>query len=172
MIIDKTAIEQAFAHLIERARQGEEGVGLLAEDTRRPVRYVHQATRDRSVMTNVAATRWVPLRNVAEFPRLRYEVDPAELLDAYQQLEDGHHVPVILVHSHLTGGGLPSPTDVRYATNPALLHMIVDLAGPRPAPYLWHLSTDGETAKIRFQVADLRQRGNSATDLTRGVTRA
>lgn len=190
MIIDKATIEQAFEHLIERARQGEEGVGLLAEDVRRPVRYVHVSGRaGQGLVTNMAATRWAPLRNVAEFPRLRYEVDPAELLDAYQRLEDEHHAPVALVHSHLTGGGLPSSTDVRYATNPALLHMIVDLAGPRPVPYLWRITPNrpvpyGEAApssaeihndpvqKIGFQVADLRKQEYPATDLTRGVTGA
>lgn len=189
MIIDKTALEQALEHLIEQARQGMEGVGLLAEDTRRPIRHVRIGTSS-GLWTNVAAVAWAPLRNVAEFRRLRYEVDPPELLEAYQRLEDMHRAPVILVHSHLTGGGLPSETDIRYATNPALLHMIVDLGGIRPVPYLWRITPhqpvpfqrgevpppaevhDDVVQKVHFQVVDLLERENPATDLTRGVAGA
>lgn len=169
MIIGKAAFEACLAHLIDRARAGEEGVGLLAGPTHAPV----AATR--SVITNVAATRWESLTNVSEFPRLRYEVDPADLLAAYQGLEDEGLWPLVLVHSHLAGGAAPSLMDVRYATNPALLHMIVDLEPARPHAVLWDIRPGYPDAqrvcmKIRYQVTDLGKQESSATDLTRDVS--
>lgn len=170
MIIDKTAFEQAVAHLADRARAGEEGVGLFAGPRAAPAR---QAP---GLLSNVWADRWESLTNVSDFPRLRYQVDPDDLMAAYVDLEAAGYLPLVLVHSHLRGGADPSPTDIRYATNPALLHMIVHLGGTGPSPTLWRIlpgEPEGEqVAKIRFQLADLRKQEPSPTDLTRGVTSA
>lgn len=167
MIIDKAAYEQAMAHLIDRARAGEEGVGLLAGPSDAPAR------RAPGLLSNTWVDRWESLTNVSEFPRLRYQVDPDDLMAAYTGLEEAGYVPLILVHSHLTSGTVPSYTDIRYATNPALLHLIVDVSA-RPVGALWRIlpgERPGEqTAKIRYQVADLREQEPSPTDLTRGVT--
>lgn len=178
MIIGKAAFEQAVAHLIDRARAGEEGVGLLAGPKAAPavVGPVQPNARRLGVLTNMVADRWESLTNVSDFPRLRYQVDPDDLMAAYVDLETVGYIPLVLVHSHLRGGFVPSPTDVRYATNPALLHMIVDLGTARPVSALWRIlpgEREGEqTAKIRYQVADLREQEVKPTDLTRGVTSA
>lgn len=167
MIVDKTAMEAALTHLIAQARDGREGVGLLSQPLAAPV------GRTSSLHMNVTALRWSALDNVSEYPRLRYEVDPAELLTVYDALEADGFRPVVQVHSHLSGGAAPSPTDVRYATNPALLHMVVDLGGTRPVPVLWRIdATAGTWDKVRFQVADLRKQEYPPTDLTHGVTSA
>lgn len=172
MIIGKAAMEEALAHLIERARADEEGVGLLSAPLDgRP----QWSAANPAVLTNLAVTRWHALANVSEYPRLRYEVDPGELLAAYDALEADGHRPHIMVHSHLRTGVVPSATDVRYATNPGLLHLIVDLEGPRPVLALWRLHPGRalrDQEKVRFQVVDLREQENQATDLTHGVTDA
>lgn len=175
MIIDKTAMEQAIAHLIERARAGEEGVGLLSG----PIGPCPRDTdgdgdcgRPSCPQCPGRAVRWAPLANVSEFPRLRYEVDPGELLAAYNALEAEGLRPLAQVHAHLRGGASPSATDIRYATNPVLLHMIVDLSGPRPVPVLWRLALGSQPERVRYTIADLREQKNQATDLTRGVTDA
>lgn len=167
MIIDKTAFEECLAHLINEARLDMEGVGLLSGPITAPV------ARASGVLDNRTATRWTPLANTAEFPRFRYETDPGELLAAYGALETAGLRPGVIVHSHLTGGAAPSPSDVRYAADPAIMHMIVDLAAKRPYAVLWHLDPAlpiAEQLKIRYQIADLRKQGTSAGDLTRGVT--
>lgn len=166
MIIDRTALEACLQWLIAEARYRREGVGLLSGPLDAPVRAAG------GLLDNVTVDEWSPLTNVAEFPRVRYEVDPAELVDAYNNLEDLGYRPYVLVHSHLRGGGTPSPNDVRMAGNPALLHMIVDLEPARPVPYLWRLAPNEEPLKIRYQIADLRQQAISPTDLTRGVSQA
>lgn len=169
MIIDKGAFEACLAHLITCGRIRQEGVGLLSGPLDAPVRAAP------GQLDNVTATYWTPLTNVAEFRRVRYEVDPETLLAAYNELEAEGLRPAVLVHSHLTGGAAPSPADVRYAVDPALLHMIVDLAGPRPHAALWQVLpefwlSEERVMKIRYQVADLQKQGTSATDLTRGVS--
>lgn len=164
MIIDKTAFEACLAHLIACARISQEGLGLLAAPITAP------AEAAPGLITNRSATWWVPLANVAEFPRVRYEADPGQLLAAYEDLEAEGLRPTVLVHSHLTGGALPSPHDVRYAADPSLLHLIVDLEPQRPHPVLWRLAVGEEPLKIRYRVADLRKQETSAEDLTRGVT--
>lgn len=172
MIVDKAAFEQMIEHLTECARDAHEGVGLLSATLDGQPR--HTGGQGLAMITNVAVDRWTALANVSDYPRLRYEVDPAELIWAYEALEADGYRPAIMVHSHVTGGTLPSPTDIRYATNPALLHMIVDMAGSRPAVKLWQISPSAEGAQqvqaVRLAVADLRKQENPPTDLTHGVT--
>lgn len=173
MIIDKTAFEECLAHLIAEARLDREGVGLLSARLDAPARRGPIQPNGANLITNQTAEWWTPLANVAEFPRFRYEVDPDELLAAYNALEGAGMRPAVIVHSHLIGGAVPSVNDVRYAADPAVLHMVVDMAARRPHAVLWHLDPTlpvAEQMKIRYQVADLRQQRTSAEDLTRGVT--
>lgn len=164
MIIDRLALETCLLHLAERAAANEEGVGVLSGRLDAPARAAL------GLIDNITVEEWAALTNVAEFRRHRYEVEPDELIDTYNELEGEGLRPYVLVHSHLRGGGTPSLTDVRMAADPALLHMIVDLEGTRPVPYLWRLAPNMPEVKIHFQVADLRKQGNQATDLTRGVS--
>jgi proteasome lid subunit RPN8/RPN11 len=162
--IDRTACGAGRGHLITYGRIRQEGVGLLSGPLDAPVRAAP------GQLDNVTATYWTPLANVAEFPRVRYEVDPETLLAAYNELEAEGLRPAVLVHSHLTGGAAPSSADVRYASDPALLNMIVDLEPQRPHAVLWRLTPGTDPLKIRYQVADLRKQESSATDLTRDVS--
>lgn len=167
MIIDKTAFEECLAHLISEARADREGVGLLSGPLDAPLASAP------GVLSNQLVTWWTPLANVAEFPRFRYETDPDELLAAYNALERSGLRPGMIVHSHLIGGAVPSPNDVRYAADPAVLHMIVDMAARRPHAVLWQIDPEWpikDQFKIRYQVADLRKQKTSAEDLTHGVT--
>lgn len=164
VLIDRAALEACLAHLIAEARQRREGVGLLSGRLDGPVR------AGGGMLTNVHVEHWTALVNVAEFPQYRYEVDAEELIGAYNALEASGLRPYVQVHAHLRGGGAPSDNDIKLAGNPALLHMIVDLEGARPVPYLYRLTPGQPVEKIRFQVADLRLQAVSATDLTRGVS--
>lgn len=168
VLIDRAALEACLAHLIAEARQRREGVGLLSGRLDAPVR------AGDGVLSNVTVEHWTALVNVAEFPQYRYEVDDEVLVAVYNLLEGMDLRPYVQVHSHLRGGGAPSDNDIKMAGNPALLHMIVDLEGARPVPYLWRIDPSGKhmqrAEKIRFQVADLRLQVFPSTDLTRGVS--
>lgn len=151
MIIDRVAYDAMIEHMQEAAPL--EGVGLLAgpRDTSDHIPYeLYSGVRH--------VDRWVPLHNVAEYPRLRYEVDPEEQLAAWHALDDDGRRPWIACHSHVTTGTVPSPMDVRYAVDPTLLHMIVSLTGPEPVATLWRLhpyARPGTEQMITYRVVDL-----------------
>lgn len=146
MIIDRAAYTAMIEHMREAAPL--EGVGLLAGP-----RFLGPPD-----LAPQVCDRWVLLRNVAEYPRLRYEVDPEEQLAAWHALDDDGRRPWIACHSHVTTGTAPSPMDVRYAVDPTLLHMIVSLMGPEPVATLWRLhpyARPGTEQMITYQVVDL-----------------
>lgn len=186
MIIDAAAHAAMIEHLRQAAPH--EGCGLLAGprpdlcpyDTngdgdcgRRHCPHCLAASREGRV-----CDRWVPLPNRSEFPRLRFEMDDAELLDAWNALDaDGHRRPWIIVHSHVNAGPAPSPTDIVYAVDPTLLHLIVSIGGVAAYPRLWrirpHLTDPRErTHGVPFDVVDLGKQKPTPTDLTRRVADA
>jgi proteasome lid subunit RPN8/RPN11 len=122
------------------------------------------------------ADRWVPLENVAEFPRVRYEVDPEEVLAAHEALEADGRYPWIVVHSHPgpRGTTAPSGPDVAYARNPKQLHLIVADGGLHTVMVLWRLTPGADepdrVVRVRWQVVDQAQHESWTTDLTHGVT--
>jgi proteasome lid subunit RPN8/RPN11 len=164
--IARAAYDAAIAHV--QAAVPYEGVGLLAGPATFPL------VGDRPDPLHL--DRWVPLDNVTEFPRVRYEVEHVDLLLAHETLEDEGRYPWVVVHSHVRAAATPSGPDVEYARNPRQLHLIVALAGLHPAPMLWRLDpgleTREPTRKIPFQVVDQGGQGNPPTDLTHGVTGA
>ncbi len=187
MIIDSAAFQAMIDHMQQAAPN--EGCGLLAGPREQPCprdtdgdgncgrRFCpHCGPAAREVARTV--DRWVPLRNVSEFPRLRYEVDDGELIAAWEQLaDDGNRRPWIMVHSHVRGGPAPSETDIRYALDETILHLIVALGGVAAYPKLWrirpHLTSVRERAYgVPFDVVDLGKQKNSPTDLTRRVADA
>lgn len=163
----------AYTAMIDHMRLAAplEGVGLLAG----PKGHLdHIPYELRSDVPRV--DRWVPLVNTAEHPRLRFQVDPAEQIAAYEACEADGLWPWVMVHSHVRASAAPSETDIRYATDPNLLHMIVSLASSAPVAVLWRLDPNAaapdRAKKIHYQVVDLGFRANPATDLTHGVSGA
>jgi [CysO sulfur-carrier protein]-S-L-cysteine hydrolase len=105
-----------------RAVYPEEGVGLLAT-----------AAGD-------AVVRLFPIRNIAGLPRVRYEGDPLELLDAFQEIERAGWRLGAIYHSHPSSPAWPSAEDLRQARYPSALTLIVSLLRPeRPELKLFTL---------------------------------
>lgn len=182
MIIDRTAYDAMIQHMQEAAPR--EGVGLLAGPRDRcprdtdgdgncGQRYCPACGIDAVARV---ADRWVPLGNAAEHPRARYEVADGDLVDAWQALEDDGRRPWVIVHSHVRTSAAPSETDIRYAVDPSLLHMIVSLGGVEPVAVLWRLNPNtvapNHAKRVRYEVVDLGRNEYPATDLTRGVSSA
>lgn len=82
-------------------------------------------------------TRVLRATNVADSPRTRYELDPAEQLDLMREVEDAGDEVVGFYHSHPGGPAEPSPTDERLATWEGYLYLVVSLAGDEPAVGAW-----------------------------------
>lgn len=166
MIIDWTAYEAMIDHMRQAAP--EEGVGLLAG-------FNKIGMGDPRSFETVCDT-WTPLRNSAEFPRHRYEVDPGELVGAWNTLEATGRRPWIVCHSHVRDTTAPSELDVMLAADATLHHFVVSLLGTDPVATLWHLDsfTQGRdrVRRVRYQVADLGFQVKGNSDLTHDVTEA
>lgn len=67
----------------------------------------------------------IPVTNVAETPRHRYRLDPAEQLAAMDRIEATGRTVVGFYHSHPQGSSIPSAVDHREATWPGTLYVIV-----------------------------------------------
>lgn len=122
--------------------------------------------------------RWLPLRNASEFPRVRYEVLPTELLAAHEALEAESRYPWVVVHSHVgpATSTTPSPEDVEFARNPRQLHLILWVSLGSPTFQLWRLDPEthgpARVVRKRWRVVDQPRQAIPPTDLTRDVTGA
>jgi len=68
-----------------------------------------------------------PVRNIADDPSCRFEMDPADMVDAFRRArEDGEEV-LAIYHSHPSGPATPSELDRRLAYYPDLPYLIVSL---------------------------------------------
>jgi Predicted metal-dependent protease of the PAD1/JAB1 superfamily len=82
--------------------------------------------------------------NVADDPRLRFEIDPAVLLGAHRRARGGGAAVIGYYHSHPAGHPIPSATDCEHSTGDLRIWAII--AGR--------------------QVAFWRDRGNGFEELT------
>lgn len=75
-------------------------------------------------------------------PRVRYNVDPLELLNALREMERNHWSLMAIYHSHPATEAYPSATDIGLAYYPEAVYVIVSLA-------------DAESPVVRaFRIAD------------------
>ncbi|QKY78633.1 metalloprotease [Streptomyces phage Dryad] len=66
----------------------------------------------------------MPMTNVAQSDRF-YELDPAELVEAYGHMDERGEDPVIIYHSHTATHAVPSALDLSLATEPGAHYVIV-----------------------------------------------
>jgi proteasome lid subunit RPN8/RPN11 len=79
----------------------------------------------------------LPVENVADRPRTRYELDPAEQLERIEAIEAEGGDVAGFYHSHPTGPAKPSATDSAQATWPGASYVIVDLRDERVGAWRW-----------------------------------
>jgi len=77
------------------------------------------------------AVRVYPTVNTAASP-LRYEIDGAEQIRIYNEIEDAGLELGAIYHSHTRTEPNPSQTDINLAFYPDSLYVIIGLAGPEP----------------------------------------
>ncbi len=71
-----------------------------------------------------AATKAYGIRNVAQTPRVRYQMDGQQQLHALLDIESRKETLVAIFHSHPNGPDLPSATDLREAYYPSAVYLI------------------------------------------------
>ncbi|MFB6096220.1 MAG: desampylase [Haloferacaceae archaeon] len=128
------------AELFEQAREGapEEVCGVLAGE-RRPADGVDDgpAPADAAGDAQIARiTALRPVTNVADEPRYRYDLDPAETVRRIEAVETDGFDHLGFYHSHPAGPRGPSRTDERLATWPDYVYLIVSL-GEEPVIGAW-----------------------------------
>jgi proteasome lid subunit RPN8/RPN11 len=78
----------------------------------------------------------VPMLNMAEHARYRYEIDPRHHMEAVAKL-DAQNLKVIgIYHSHIGAGPELSDHDLRYAVDPSKVHLVVSHT-PAVSTYAW-----------------------------------
>ncbi|MCC7106712.1 MAG: M67 family metallopeptidase [Chloroflexi bacterium] len=73
-----------------------------------------------------------PVRNKEASP-IRYEVDPADLLRVFRDLERRGLELVGIVHSHVFSRAYPSQTDIRLAYYPDAFYLLISLMSETPS---------------------------------------
>jgi [CysO sulfur-carrier protein]-S-L-cysteine hydrolase len=97
------------------------------------------------------AVRLYPATNVAASP-LRYEIDGAEQIRIYNEIEDAGLELGAIYHSHTRTEPYPSQTDINLAFYPDSLYVIVGLAGTEPNVRAFTIR-DGEVAEADLIVS-------------------
>ncbi|MDH5019413.1 desampylase [Halobacterium rubrum] len=83
----------------------------------------------------VTAVRRVP--NVADAPRVRYELDPETTLAVFDEAEATGMEVVGFYHSHPSGPGRPSAADREHARWPGHVYVVASLAARPPTLDAW-----------------------------------
>lgn len=94
--------------------------------------------RDRGSVVQSA----VRVRNAAEAPRVRYRIDPTELLAVVDEIEALDREVIGFYHSHPAGPPTPSDRDRSSAHWPDHYYVLVSLAGSVPSFDTWRWTGD------------------------------
>ena len=93
-----------------------------------------------------------PVENVRRSP-VAFEVDPAGHFDAIRKARSSRRSVIGAYHSHPASAPVPSATDVREASDPHLLHVIVSLAQREPDVRAWRISGQDVTS-VTLRIVD------------------
>ncbi len=77
--------------------------------------------------TEGVAVRFFPMRNVEASPAT-YRLDPRELLDVMNQIDDRGHELVGIFHTHTHSEAYPSETDTKLAFYPEATYLVMSLS--------------------------------------------
>jgi [CysO sulfur-carrier protein]-S-L-cysteine hydrolase len=96
-----------------------------------------------------SADRFIPMENVLA-SATAYEMDPAQLINAFRDLRSSGEELVAIYHSHPRGPARPSRIDIERAYYPEAVHLILSLADPeRPQTAAFRI-IDGESLEVEL----------------------
>ncbi len=103
------------------------------------------------------AERLVPMVNAAGSPTF-YELDSADLLSLYQEMDDRDEEPVVVYHSHTATEAYPSRTDIGLAGEPGAHYVLVGTRehgnDPGPVELRSYRIVDGEVTEEEVLVVE------------------
>ena len=121
--------------IVDHARRGKpnEVCGLIAGRAGRPVKLYRTTNNDPN-------------------PRVRFNVEPLELLEALREMEDRGWSLLAIYHSHPNSEAYPSATDISLAYYPEAVYLIVSLANDdAPVVRAFRLN-DGEVLELDLEI--------------------
>ncbi len=68
-----------------------------------------------------------PVKNTAEHPQQRFQLDAAQQISAMAKMRDHGEQLFAIYHSHPTAPAMPSVTDLELASYPEALYLIISL---------------------------------------------
>ena len=112
-------------------------------------------------------------------PRVRYNVDPLELLNALREMERNRWSLMAIYHSHPATEAYPSATDIGLAYYPEAVYVIVSLADAESPVVRSFRITDGhvteeplEIEKQDAQMPPAEERGSEGSSAVNRLSRA
>jgi [CysO sulfur-carrier protein]-S-L-cysteine hydrolase len=95
--------------------------------------------------------RFVPMLNAARSPTF-YELDPADLLRLYREMDDRDEEPVVIYHSHTATEAYPSRTDISLAQEPGAHYVLVSTREPGSVEFRSYRILDGQVTEEEVDV--------------------
>jgi proteasome lid subunit RPN8/RPN11 len=95
--------------------------------------------------------RFVPMLNAARSPTF-YELDPADLLRLYREMDERDEEPVVIYHSHTATEAYPSRTDISLAQEPGAHYVLVSTREPDFTDFRSFRIVDGEVTEEEVTV--------------------
>jgi proteasome lid subunit RPN8/RPN11 len=95
--------------------------------------------------------RVYPARNREQSP-VRYEIDPADLIRIFRDIDDSDLELVGIFHSHVFTQAYPSQTDVRLAYYPDALYLLVSLMNEREPVLRAYTILDSQISEVEVVV--------------------
>jgi len=73
------------------------------------------------------ATSCYPINNTADHPETRFLLDEKQQISAMAMMRDKNEALFAIYHSHPTAPAVPSETDIKMASYPDAMHLIISL---------------------------------------------
>ncbi len=73
------------------------------------------------------ATRCYPIKNIAEQPEIRFQLDEKQQIRAMSTMRNNGESLFAIYHSHPCAPAIPSATDIKLASYPEAIHLIISL---------------------------------------------
>lgn len=77
--------------------------------------------------TEGVATSCYPINNTADHPETRFQLDEKQQIKAMATMRDKNETLFAIYHSHPTAPAIPSETDIKLASYPDAIHLIISL---------------------------------------------
>ena len=75
---------------------------------------------------NIACTCY-PIENTSSQPETRFQLDAKQQISAMSTMRDNNEALFAIYHSHPTAPAIPSATDIKLATYPEAIYLIISL---------------------------------------------